>query len=81
MRKNLTGGSVILAWKKDVLSSQGLKIKKERAEKKYNTTVLFATSLSFLLEREIIKYEKNPVLKSNIVQQAIKHAKRAGELD
>ena len=33
------------------------------------------------VEKEVIKYERDPRLKSNIVQQAIKHAKRAGELD
>ena len=33
-----------------------------------------------IVEKEVVKYEKHPALKSNIVQQAIKHAKRAGEL-
>jgi hypothetical protein len=34
-----------------------------------------------IVEKEVIKYEKDPRLKSNIVQKAIIHAKRAGELD
>ena len=33
-----------------------------------------------IVEKEVIKYKDNPELKSRIVQEAIKHAKRAGEL-
>ena len=33
-----------------------------------------------IVEKEVIKYKENPALKSKIVQDAIKHAKRAGEL-
>ena len=33
-----------------------------------------------IVEKEVIKYKDNPVLKSGIVQKAIIHAKRAGEL-
>ena len=32
------------------------------------------------IEKEIVKYKDNPVLKSSIVQKAIIHAKRAGEI-
>jgi hypothetical protein len=33
-----------------------------------------------IVEKEVVKYKDNPALKSSIVQKAIVHARRAGEL-
>ena len=33
------------------------------------------------VEKEVIKYKKDPILNNPIIKEAIKHAKRAGELE
>ena len=34
-----------------------------------------------IVEKEVIKYKKDPILDSPVIKEAIKHAKRAGELE
>ena len=41
---------------------------------------MFALDPSEPVEKEVIKYKDNPLLKHPRVQNAIKHARRAGEL-
>ena len=33
------------------------------------------------VEKEVIKYKKDPILDNPVIKEAIKHAKRAGELE
>ena len=62
---------------KDIKKEYKVFKKKEASKEK---VIIKEVPVEKIVEKEVIKYKDNPALKSSIVQKAIVHARRAGEL-